>query len=295
MSTQQLAVNYRFRWNLAVFRLGLLAVVLATVSTPSIAQNPTTPAKLAVEFIDKGVELSWSPSSDDTGVAGYNVYRNKQYLTTIFQTQYVLTEQNALGQDFFVVAYDAPQEGEIRSYSAPSATITVPQMRPKLAPVDTSPPTAPTALSARRTGDLSVELMWSGAEGDAGITGYEVYRDDQYLKTITDTTFVDSLPNAGFTHSYYVVAFDELQNFSSHSPRISIGTQVGTITIIGLTSEPDQLPDNKSDLPNNKIDQKIKPEIGVSTPVPVKGLTIDTGDRVSIRIIWKRQSKDKPT
>ena len=62
----------------------------------------------------------------------------------------------------------------------------------------------------------SPQLSWSQT---AGAVGYNVYRDGQYLTTVTSPSFVDRSATA--SHSYYVTAFDTSRSlFSGRSNEV---------------------------------------------------------------------------
>ena len=55
----------------------------ATVTTPTDTQPPSTPAGLAAAAVSASqVNLTWNAATDDTGVAGYTVYRNGNPIAT---------------------------------------------------------------------------------------------------------------------------------------------------------------------------------------------------------------------
>ena len=81
----------------------------ATTLTPDVTP-PTAPTGLAATLA-KGskVSLSWKPSSDDFGIAGYRVYKNGTLKATVTTTGY----NDSLGggknpsASYYVIAFDA--------------------------------------------------------------------------------------------------------------------------------------------------------------------------------------------
>ena len=159
---------------IALCVMGALALGLS--SQPAFAESPSTPTRLAASAAASGVELTWSASTDDDAVAGYNIYRNNQYLTTVSDTRYVLPGAPSVGDYFYIVAFDEPSAGETRAFSERSLVLIIDDddLSTATPPVTSTPPasgadqtpTAPTALSAQRASATSVELMWSGASDD---------------------------------------------------------------------------------------------------------------------------------
>ena len=73
---------------------------------------------------------------------------------------------------------------------------------------DTQNPTSPT-LSAAAAGSNRVDLSWSGATDDFGVTGYKIYRNNSLLTTVgVQSTYADTTVTAGGTYTYEVTALD---------------------------------------------------------------------------------------
>lgn len=115
------------RWNLALLEV--------TPGSPDTAP-PSAPANLAATSADPNhVSLSWSPSTDNVGVAGYDIYRNGS--ATPLASGVTTTSYTDAGvapgstYTYTVAAYDAA--GNLSAQSAP-ATVTT-------GTPDTTPPT----------------------------------------------------------------------------------------------------------------------------------------------------------
>lgn len=94
--------------------------------------------------------------------------------------------------------------------------------------VDTTPPSAPTQLSAIVNSGSSVYLQWSGDSTDTGPSGwggYRIYRDGVPVGVVTSPAtraYSDSGVPANVTHYYVVVSYDNLGNESANSNTVSI-------------------------------------------------------------------------
>jgi len=55
---------------------------------PEDTTPPTSPSRLKGSSRRNKVQLSWSPSTDDTAVAGYVVFRDEQFIATTTNTKY---------------------------------------------------------------------------------------------------------------------------------------------------------------------------------------------------------------
>ena len=80
-------------------------------------------------------------------------------------------------------------------------------------------PAAPGSVSGNVVGS-TVTLTWEEPADDDGVVGYNVYRDNQYITTVTDTQFEGAV-EPGVLHAFTVVAFDSApRNFSPSSEPI---------------------------------------------------------------------------
>jgi acid phosphatase type 7 len=98
---------------------------------------------------------------------------------------------------------------------------------------DTTPPSAPTNLSASAPSSTQVNLSWTASTDNVGVTGYRVYRNGAFLaNTGTTTSFSDTTVAAGTTYSYQVSAVDAAANESAKSNSASVTTppSPGTLT-----------------------------------------------------------------
>ena len=93
-----------------------------------------------------------------------------------------------------------------------------------VAPPDTQPPTAPGALAAIASSGSQINLMWTAASDDVGVTDYLVERCQgcgctafAQIAAVNGTSFSDSglLPNTSY--SYRVRASDAAGNLGPYS------------------------------------------------------------------------------
>ena len=88
-------------------------------------------------------------------------------------------------------------------------------------PADTSPPTAPTNLTAsgnrRRT-----QLFWNASTDDIGVVEYAVFCDGARIGRTTTPSFVDSNAVSDRVYGYYVRAYDAAGNESAPSNTIQV-------------------------------------------------------------------------
>lgn len=83
--------------------------------------------------------------------------------------------------------------------------------------VDATPPSVPTSVNAAAAGPTEVEVRWDPAMDDVGVTGYDVFRDDAPIGTVSGTVLRDPMVAPLSTYGYTVVAFDAAGHRSATS------------------------------------------------------------------------------
>jgi parallel beta-helix repeat protein len=185
----------------------------ATVTTPAPpdTQPPTTPGTLTATAVNHSrVDLLWGASSDNLGVTGYEIFRNGSLLQTVGTvTSYSDTTVSAsTTYSYQVRARDAAGN---RSSFGNTATVTTPS-------ADAEPPTAPGFLTAVALSSNRVDLSWTPASDNEGVTGYEIFRDGSLLASVgTETSYSDTRVEPLTTYTYEVRARDAAGNRSDFS------------------------------------------------------------------------------
>lgn len=96
---------------------------------------------------------------------------------------------------------------------------------------DTTPPTAPTGLTASfNSTTTAIDLSWTAATDNVAVTGYRIYRDGGPVPvaTVNGITFSDVA--AAGTHTYAVTAIDAAGNESAPSNTASATVAGGDVT-----------------------------------------------------------------
>ena len=187
-------------------------------------QAPTAPTNLASSVITtNSFTLSWTASTDNVGVTGYDVYQNgiKINPSTISATTFNVTPlfpNTTYG--YYVVAKDAAGNN-----SANSSTLNVTTQN-----VDIVPPSAPTNLDAIALAQTSFRLRWNASTDNVGVTGYDVYRNAVKINgSIVTNTFIDVTGlTSGSTYPMTVIAKDAAGNSSSSSSPLVVTTLLNT-------------------------------------------------------------------
>jgi chitodextrinase len=195
---------------------------------PPDTTPPTPPTNLVASSAGaSAINLSWTASTDNTGVTGYRVERCQgvgcaNFVQIAAPTTTSLNNTGltaATSYSYRVRARDAA--GNLSAYSA-VATATTDAPPPPQA--DTTPPSQPTNLSAVADGPFAIGLSWLPSTDDVGVTGYRLERCQgtgcssfAQIAAPTTTSFADSGLTAATNYRYRVRAVDAASNLSEYS------------------------------------------------------------------------------
>jgi len=197
---------------------------VADTTAPSIPTN-----LLATVVSPSQVNLTWSASTDNTGVTGYRIYRNGTQITTTTGTTYSNTGLSASTlYTYTVSAYDLAGNVSPQSTGASATTQNL--------SADTTAPSIPTNLLATVVSPSQVNLSWSASTDSTGVTGYRIYRDGTQITTTTGITYSNTGLSASTLYTYTVSAYDAATNASAQSTGASATTQ--TATTVTTTGAP---------------------------------------------------------
>jgi chitodextrinase len=192
---------------------------VVALATTTDATAPTVPDTVtAVVNGAKQIQLSWHASTDNVGVAGYDVYRDTSLIARVTAGTSYLDSPASDGTTYSyrVAAYDAAG-----NLSAPSisATATLP---------DATPPSVPAGVAATATGPHQIRLSWASATDNVGVTGYTIYRGGSKIGVASGTSYLDSTAKDATSYSYTVTAVDGAGNTSGQSLAATTSTPDGT-------------------------------------------------------------------
>ena len=177
----------------------------ASVSVDVHGVAPAAPSDLSSTVSVDSVSLSWSTVS---GAGSYKVYRDGSLLGEVSANSF--SEDELADGTYLYEVTSVNEYGESGSKASLSVTI------------DTTPPAAPTSLTASTDGD-SVSLSWSAV---SRASSYKVYKDGSLLGEVSTNSFDDSGLDGG-TYFYEVSSINE---FGESADRASV--------TIFLSSEP---------------------------------------------------------
>ncbi|MEK3882074.1 alpha-amylase family glycosyl hydrolase [Paenibacillus sp. PL2-23] len=92
---------------------------------------------------------------------------------------------------------------------------------------DSTAPTVPVNVNAQAVNASAVQVSWTAATDNVGVTGYEVFRNGTLVGTTASTSYTDSELAGSTTYTYTVKAYDAAGNRSAASAAASVTTPAG--------------------------------------------------------------------
>ncbi|MFC1510613.1 LamG-like jellyroll fold domain-containing protein [Candidatus Omnitrophota bacterium] len=200
------------------------------IVTPEDTQPPSIPANLKANrlFVSpSSITLLWDASTDNVEVSEYKVYR-KDFVNG--QAELMGTTKELRYQDvdasttqisvYWVSAVDVAGNESARA----TVTLHVP---------DVESPSLVTNVTAAAVSSTEIELSWTAATDNVGVTKYLIWRFDyttesfpqgEGLGYVQETTFRDAGLNPGSLYGYSIWAYDEDGNYSAYLPPKMVDT-----------------------------------------------------------------------
>ena len=126
-------------------------------------------------------------------------------------------------------------------------------------------PTAPAGLDAHAVDARRVDLSWTPASDNRGVTNYEIYRDGQLLTTTGNvTSFSDTTVQPQTTYEYTVKALDAAGNRSPASNAASATTPAAPLTTLTFSPVADTRVEDG--MPNSNFGTSTKLQAGGGVP-----------------------------
>jgi hypothetical protein len=198
---------------------------------------PTTPAGLTATDVDaQTIDLSWTASTDNVGIAGYEIYRNGDLVKTIYGTATTYTDSqlnSSTSYTYEIAAFDAAGNASGDSTSATAATTAAPDNSVNLAAGKSY--TASTAASSSYPDTNGTELT-------DGVFGSASYTDSAWQGRLTGSPYSFTV-DLGSDETFQEVDSDWLQVDSAaiYLPaqiQVSISTDGTNFTSIGTMNAP---------------------------------------------------------
>lgn len=184
-------------------------------------QAPSAPSGLqATGTTTSSVTLSWTASTDNVGVTGYNVYQGSTLVGSVNGTTLTYTNTGLTANTTYT--YTVKAKDAAGNLSAASNQISAKTATANTG--DTQAPTAPTNLAVSGSTSSSVSLSWTASTDNVGVTAYDVYQGSTVALTVTGTTATVSGLAASTAYTFKVVAKDAAGNASAASASVSATT-----------------------------------------------------------------------
>ncbi len=174
------------------------------------------------EYGQTAVQVLWNPTTDNVGVAGYNLFRNGALLETASQVGYTDNSVSpSTTYSYQVQAFDAA--GNLSALSAP-ATVTTHAIP------DVTPPSVPANLKGTAPTDQQISLTWLPSTDNVAVEGYRVLggvtaTSLSPIASVTTNSFIDTNSLRPNTAYYFAVeAFDTSGNYSAQSVVLAVST-----------------------------------------------------------------------
>src|SRR5439155_3494229 len=218
-------------------------LMVSTAACPDTTA-PSDPSGLTLtSAAATGISLSWTPSTDNVAVAGYNVFLNGTKTASTAATNYTFGGL-ACGTSYSlgVQAYDAAgnhsSQTSIVAATSPCA--------------DSSPPLAPTGLLVSAASSTNISLTWSPSFDNVGVTGYDVYLNSNKIGSTPLTNYTFGSLTCGTSYTLGVDAYDGAGNASTRT------TVTGATSACSGSTSPSMYRFAYS----NRADQNLMPQYG---------------------------------
>jgi chitodextrinase len=190
-----------------------------SATTLADTTKPSKPANLAASNVQMdSMDLTWSVSTDDFGVAGYNIYQGTSKIGTVSVANYHVAGLTPNSDyTFSVAAFDVAGNESDRSDIVSAKTL-----------ADTQAPTVPGNVSAQAVSISQINLTWNVSTDNVGVTGYNIYRNGLKVGTSATASFNDTGLAVKATYTYQISAYDAKNNESNKSSQVSATTNSDT-------------------------------------------------------------------
>ena len=208
---------------------GLGIAYYNSMVSPPDTVTPSIPTNLAGSAVSTNANLSWTASTDNIGVAGYNIIRNGVWVANSEATTYTDSGlATSTTYNYQVQAFDLAG-----NTSLSSATVAV-------STVYTIPPTAPTNVVATPYSAVGITLTWTASQDPKGLSSYQIFRGTSPSSLLqvgtvdgTTTSYKDNSLTASTTYYYGVEA--------TEASYVSTMSAIASATTLALPSAPTNL------------------------------------------------------
>jgi endonuclease I/chitodextrinase len=188
------------------------------IYTSSDTEAPTTPTDIiASNNSTTTIDVSWTASTDNVGVTGYNVYVNNVLTNQVTTT--TVTIAGLTPNTSYAIQIEA--KDLINNKSAKSTAINSSTLQ------DTTAPTVPTNIVASNISGTTFKLIWNASTDDTAVTGYDIFVDTAFKASTTDLTYTITGLAISTTYAVTVLAKDAAAHKSAQSAAVNVTTTDG--------------------------------------------------------------------
>ena len=186
-------------------------------------EAPTAPTEVtATDITTTTAKVTWTASTDNVGVTGYNVYVNDSETpvngeTLVTGTEYALESLTA-GTEYKVTVKAVDAAGNVSEGAVYAFTTKTEK--------DTEAPSAPTNVVVTDVTTTTAKVTWNEATDNVAVVGYNVYLNEKKInETLITTTEYDLTALTEETnYSVKVTAVDAAKNESERSEAAAFTT-----------------------------------------------------------------------
>ena len=187
-----------------------------TTKTAPDNEAPTAPGGVAVSSItDNSAVVSWTASTDNVGVAGYNIYLNDNKINALPVTELQFQLTGLAAETEYQVRIEAV-DGAGNTSSSGSISFATEALQTS----DNEAPTVPSGVAVSGITESTAVVSWTESTDNVGVAGYNVYLNDNKVNAlpITELKFQLTGLTAETEYQVKVEALDEAGNSSISNP-----------------------------------------------------------------------------
>ncbi|GGI45791.1 hypothetical protein GCM10008018_13890 [Paenibacillus marchantiophytorum] len=200
-----------------VFRESIGRAIYANISIPLKYRDtapPTAPSGLKISgSTANSMTLSWTASTDNVGVAGYDIYQGAMLVGSVNGATTTFTVAGLTANTTY--SFSVKSKDGSGNLSAASGAIN--------AIIDTLAPTVPSNIVISGKTNNTIKLTWTASTDNVGIAGYDIYQGAMLVGSVNGatTTFTVAGLTANTTYSFSVKSKDGSGNLSAASGAIN--------------------------------------------------------------------------
>lgn len=182
-------------------------------------EAPSTPTDVAASNqTTTSIDLSWTASTDNVGVTGYNVYIDGVYSKPTTTTSAQITNLTpGTAYSFEIEAKDQFNNKSVKSTAINASTT-----------ADTTAPSVPSDVAASNISGTGFKVSWTASTDDTAVSGYDIYVDGTLNGSATALNYTVTGLTVSTTYAISVLAKDGSDNASDQSTAISVTTTDGS-------------------------------------------------------------------